>query len=180
MSELKLWLEELLTKGSIRPSVSPWGAPVLFVKKKDGSLHLFIDYRQLNKVMIKNRYPLPCIDVLFDQIKGAKVFSKIDLKSGYHQLWIHDGDIHKTAFRTWYGHYEFTVVPFSLTNTPSVFMCLMNGVFHEYLDQFVLVFFDDILIYSRSMEEHEEHLRQVLQCLRESQLYANAKKFDFF
>ena len=135
---------------------------MLFVKKKDGSLRLCIDYRQLNKVTIKNRYPLPRIDDLFDQIKGAKVFSKIDLKSGYHQLRIHDEDIHKTAFRTRYGHYEFTVVPFGLTNAPSVFMCLMNGVFRSYLDRFVLVFLDDILIYSRSQKEHEEHLRLVL------------------
>ena len=177
---MSLQLEDLLAKGSIRLSVSPWGAPVLFVKKKDGSLRLCIDYRQLNKVTIKNRYPLPRIDDLFDQIKGAKVFSKIDLKLGYHQLRIHDEDIHKKAFRTRYGHYEFTVVPFGLTNAPSVFMCLMNGVFRSYLDRFVLVFLDDILIYSRSQEEHEEHLRLVLQCLRDNQLYANVEKCDFF
>lgn len=180
LSELRLQLEELLAKGSIRPSVSPWGAPVLFVKKKDGSLRLCIDYRQLNKVTIKNRYPLPRIDDLFDQIKGATVFSKINLKSGYHQLRIKEANIHKTAFRTRYGHYEFKVVPFGLTNAPSVFMCLMNGVFRSYLDRFVLVFLDDILIYSKIQKEHEEHLRLVLQCLRDNQLYANLAKCEFF
>ena len=132
--ELKVQLEELLEKGLIRPSVSPWGAPVIFVKKKDGSLRLCIDYRQLNKVTIKNRYPLPRIDDLFDQVKGASIFSKIDLKSGYHQLRIQEVDIHKTTFRTRYGHYEFMVVPFGLTIAPSVFMSLMNSVFHTYLD----------------------------------------------
>ena len=139
-----------MAKGIIRPSVSPWGAPMLFVKKKDGYLCLCIDYRQLNKVTIKNRYPLPRIDDLFDQIKGAIVFSKINLKSGYHQLRIKEVDIHKTAYRTRYGHYEFTMVHFGLMNAPSVFMCLMNGVFRSYLDRFVLVFLDDILVYSRS------------------------------
>ena len=124
--ELKVQLEELLEKGLIRPSVSPWGAPVIFVKKKDG---LCIDYRQLNKVTIKNRYPFPRIDDLFDQVKGAKIFSKIDLKSGYHQLRIQEANIHKIAFRTRYGHYEFMVVPFGLTNAPSVFMSLMQGGF---------------------------------------------------
>ena len=122
-----------MAKGHIHPSVSPWGAPVIFVKKKDGSLRLCIDYRQLNKVTVKNRYPWPRIDDLFDQMKGARVFSKIDLKSGYHQLRIQEADIHRTAFRTRYGHYEFTVVPFGLTNAPLVFMNLMNGVFHSTL-----------------------------------------------
>jgi hypothetical protein len=180
LSELKIQLEELLEKGFIRPSVSPWGAPVIFVKKKDGSLRLCIDYRQLNKVTIKNRYPLPRIDDLFDQMKGAKVFSKIDLKSGYHQLRIQEADIHRTAFRTRYGHYEFTVVPFGLTNAPSVFMSLMNGVFRTFLDKFVIIFLDDILVYSKTVEEHEKHLRQVLQCLRENQLFANLEKCEFF
>ena len=142
LSELKLQLEELLAKGHIHPSVSLWGAPVIFVKKKDGSLRLCIDYRQLNKVTVKNRYPLPRIDDLFDQMKGARVFSKIDLKSGYHQLRIQEADIYRTTFCTRYGHYEFTVVPFGLTNVPSVFMSLMNGVFRTYLDQCVIVFLD--------------------------------------
>lgn len=178
--ELKVQLEELLAKGLIRPSVSPWGAPVIFVKKKDGSLRLCIDYRQLNKVTIKNRYPLPRIDDLFDQVKGARVFSKIDLKSGYHQLQIQEADIHKTPFRTRYGHYEFTIVPFGLTNAPSIFMSLMQGVFRAFLDKFAVVFLDDILVYSDSLEEHEQHLRLVFECLKRNKLYANPEKCDFF
>eukprot|EP00253_Pinus_taeda_P013560 PITA_13560 len=180
LTELKMQLQELLEKNYIRPSVSPWGAPVLFVKKKDGTLRMCIDYRQLNKLTIKNKYPLPRIDELFDQVKGAKVFSKIDLRSGYHQIRIRDEDIAKTAFRTRYGHYEFVVLPFGLTNAPATFMCLMNGIFHPYLDQFMLIFIDDILIYSRTIEEHHEHLRIVLQTLREHQLYAKFSKCDFF
>ncbi|XP_074299067.1 uncharacterized protein LOC141630090 [Silene latifolia] len=145
LEELKKQLEELLDKGYVRPSVSPWGAPVLFFKKKDGSMRLCIDYRELNNVTIKNRYPLPRIDDLFDQLSGAGIFSKIDLRSGYHQLRIKSEDIPKTAFRTRYGHYEFVVMPFGLTNAPAVFMDLMNRVFSPYLDQFVVVFIDDIL-----------------------------------
>eukprot|EP00253_Pinus_taeda_P015903 PITA_15903 len=180
LTELKMQLQELLEKNYIRPSVSPWGAPVLFVKKKEGTLRMCIDYRQLNKLTIKNKYPLPRIDELFDQVKGATVFSKIDLRSGYHQIRIKDEDIAKTAFRTRYGHYEFVVLPFGLTNAPATFMCLMNGIFHPYLDQFVLIFIDDILIYSRNIEEHCEHLRIVLQTLRKHQLYAKFSKCDFF
>jgi hypothetical protein len=145
-------LEELLKKGYIRPSVSPSGAPILFVKNKDGTLRLCIDFRQLNKCAIKNKYPLPRIDDLFDQLRGENVFSKIDLRSGYHQVRIKEEDIHKIAFRTRYGHYEFVVVPFGLTNAPIVFMCLMNGIFRNYLDEFVIVFMDDILIYSKCEE----------------------------
>eukprot|EP00253_Pinus_taeda_P015342 PITA_15342 len=159
LTELKKQLQELLDKEYIRPSVSPWGAPVLFVKKKDGTLRMCIDYRQLNKLTIKNKYLLPRIDELFDQVKGATVFSKIDLRSGYHQIRIKDEDIAKTAFRTRYGHYEFVVLPFGLTNAPATFMCLMNSIFHPYFDRFVLIFIDDILIYSRTIEEHHEHLR---------------------
>eukprot|EP00253_Pinus_taeda_P012458 PITA_12458 len=180
LTELKMQLQELLDKEYIRPSVSPWGAPVLFVKKKDGTLRMCIDYRQLNKLTIKNKYPLPRIDELFDQVKGATVFSKIDLRSGYHQIRIKDEDIAKTAFRTRYGHYEFVVLRFGLTNAPATFMCLMNSIFHPYLDRFVLIFIDDILIYSRTIEEHHEHLRMVLQTLREHQLYAKFSKCDFF
>ncbi|XP_019242900.1 PREDICTED: uncharacterized protein LOC109223097, partial [Nicotiana attenuata] len=131
-----------------------------------------IDYRQLNKVTIKNKYPLPRIDDLFDQLQGARVFSKIDLRSGYHQLKIRDSDILKTTFRTKYGHYEFLVMSFGMTNAPAAFMYLMNSVFRPYLDSFVIVFIDDILVYSRSQEEHAEHLRVVLQRLREEKLYA--------
>uniref|UniRef100_A0A2N9H1P0 Reverse transcriptase n=1 Tax=Fagus sylvatica TaxID=28930 RepID=A0A2N9H1P0_FAGSY len=180
LKELKGQLEELLDKGFIRPSASPWGAPVLFVKKKDGSMRLCIDYRELNRVTIKNKYPLPRIDDLFDQLQGAQVFSKIDLRSGYHQLKIKSEDIPKTAFRTRYGHYEFLVMPFGLTNAPAVFMDLMNRVFHEYLDRFVIVFIDDILVYSKSLEEHEDHLRIVLQILRDKKLYAKLKKCEFW
>jgi hypothetical protein len=167
MKELQLQLEEIIKKGYIHPSVSPWGAPVLFVKKKDGTLRLCIDFRQLNKVTVKNKYPLSRIDDLFDQLKGEKIFSKIDLRLGYHQIRIKDEEISKTTFRTRYGHYEFTVVSFGLSNTPVVFMYLMNGVFRDYLDTFVIVFLDDILVYSKSEVEHEQHLRMVLQVLRE-------------
>eukprot|EP00253_Pinus_taeda_P020650 PITA_20650 len=152
-------LQELLDKHYILPNVSPWGAPVLFVKKKDGTLRMCIDYRQLKKMTIKNKYPLPRIDELFDQVKGAIVFFKIDLCSGYHQIKIKEEDIAKTTFRTRYGHYEFVVLPFGLTNATTTFMCLMNNVFHQFLDKFVLIFINDILIYSCSREEHKEHLR---------------------
>ncbi|KAK1414363.1 hypothetical protein QVD17_16561 [Tagetes erecta] len=180
LKELKEQLQELLELGFIRPSVSPWGAPVLFVKKKDGSMRLCIDYRELNKITIRNRYPLPRIDDLFDQLQGAKFFSKIDLRSGYHQLKIREKDVPKSAFRTRYGHYEFLVMPFGLTNAPAVFMDLMNRVFHEFLDKFVIVFIDDILVYSKSREEHEEHLRKVLETLRQKKLYAKFSKCDFW
>ncbi|KAA0032467.1 pol protein [Cucumis melo var. makuwa] len=180
LKELKVQLQELLDKGFIRPSVSPWGAPVLFVKKKDGSMRLCIDYMELNKVTVKNRYPLPRIDDLFDQLQGATVFSKIDLRSGYHQLRINDGDVPKTTFRSRYGHYEFIVMSFGLMNAPAVFMDLMNRVFREFLDTFVIVFIDDILIYSKTEAEHEEHLRMVLQTLRDNKLYAKFSKCEFW
>ena len=180
MKELAAQLQELLDKGVIRPSVSPWGAPVLLVKKKDGSMRLCIDYRELNKLTIKNKYPLPRIDDLFDQLKGASCFSKIDLRSGYHQLKVKPEDIPKTAFRTRYGHYEFLVMSFGLTNAPAAFMDLMNRVFKQYLDKFVIVFIDDILIYSRSEAEHVEHLRIALEILRKEKLYAKFSKCEFW
>ncbi|XP_065881830.1 uncharacterized protein [Euphorbia lathyris] len=180
LEELKKQLEELLDKGFVRPSTSPWGAPVLFVKKKDGSMRLCIDYRQLNRVTVKNRYPLPRIDDLLDQLKGAKIFSKIDLRSGYWQLRVADKDVSKTAFRTRYGHYEFLVMPFGLTNAPAAFMALMNRTFQQYLDQFVIVFIDDILVYSKTKEEHELHLGIVLQILKENELYAKLSKCEFW
>ncbi|TQD86597.1 hypothetical protein C1H46_027863 [Malus baccata] len=180
LKELKIQLQELIDKGFIQPSSSPWGAPVLFVRKKDGTLRLCIDYRQLNRVTIKNRYPLPRIDDLFDQLKGACVFSKIDLRSGYYQLKIKDEDVHKSAFRTRYGHYEFLVMPFGLTNAPAAFMRLMNEVFQEYLDRFVIVFIDDILVYSKSESDHIRHLNLVLRKLREHQLYAKFSKCQFW
>ena len=162
LKELKTQLQELLDKGFVRPSVSTWGAPVLFVKKKDGTLRMCIDYRQINKVTVKNKYPLLRIEDFFDQLNKASVFSKIDLQSGYYQLWVKDVDVPKTIFRTPYGHYEFLVMPFGLTNASTAFMDLMNRVFHPYLDQFVVVFIDDILVYSKDVQEHEQHLKIVL------------------
>jgi hypothetical protein len=175
LAELKKQLEELQQSGFIRPSSSPWGAPV----KKDGSMRMCVDYRALNEVTIKNKFPLSKIDDLFDQLKGAKYFSKIDLRSRYHQLKIKESDISKTAFVTRYGQYEFTVMSFGLTNAPAYFMNLMNKVFMEELDKFVIVFFDDILIYPKSVEEHEQHLRVVLEKLRAHKLYAKFSKCEF-
>ncbi|GKE36477.1 reverse transcriptase domain-containing protein, partial [Tanacetum coccineum] len=155
-------LKELQDKGFIPPSSSPWGEPILFVKKKDGSFRMCIDHRELNKLTVKNRYPLPRIDDLFDQLQGLQFFSKIDLRSGYHQLIVHENVIPKIPFRTRYGHFEFTVIPIGLTNAPAVFMDLMNRVCKPYLDKFVIVFIDDILIYSKTQKEHMEHLRYVI------------------
>ncbi|GJT46768.1 putative reverse transcriptase domain-containing protein [Tanacetum coccineum] len=180
MQELSGQLQELQDKGFIRPSHSPWGAPVLFVKKKDGSFRMCIDYRELNKLTVKNRYPLPRIDDLFDQLQGACYFFKVDLQSGYHQLRVHEDDIPNTAFRTRYGHFEFTVMPFGLTNAPAVFMDLMNRVCKPYLDKFVIIFIDDILIYSKTKEEHEDHLKLVLELLRKEKLYAKFFKCEFW
>ncbi|GJV79994.1 putative reverse transcriptase domain-containing protein, partial [Tanacetum coccineum] len=180
MKELSEQLKELSDKGFIRPSSSPWGAPVLFVKKKDGSFRMCIDYRELNKLTVKNRYPLPRIDDLFDQLQGSSVYSKIDLRSGYHQLRVREEDIPKTAFRTRYGHYEFQVMPFGLTNAPAVFMDLMNRVCKPYLDKFVIVFIDDILIYSKNKQEHEEHLKIILELLKKEELYAKFSKCEFW
>ncbi|GJR35704.1 putative reverse transcriptase domain-containing protein [Tanacetum coccineum] len=166
MQELSDQLQELADRGFIRPSTSPWGAPVLFVKKKDESFRMCIDYQELNKLTVKNRYPLPRIDDLFDQLQGSSVYSKIDLRSGYHQLRVRDEDIPKTVFRTRYEHYEFQVMPFGLTNAPAVFMDLMNCVCKPYLDKFVIVFIDDILFYSRNKEKHANLLRIILELLR--------------
>jgi hypothetical protein len=178
--ELKKQLQELLDKGFIRPSTSPWGCPALFVKKKDESLRLCIDYRPLKAVTIKNKYPFPRIDVLFDQLVRAKVFSKIDLCSGYHQIKIRASDIPKTAFSTRYGLYEYLVMSFGLTNAPAYFMYLMNSIFMPKLDKFVVVFINDILVYSKNEEEHAGHLHVVLQRLREHRLYAKLSKCDFW
>jgi hypothetical protein len=165
LAELKIQLKGLLDKGCIRPSSSPWGCPALFVSKKDKELRLCVDYRPLNAVTIKNKYPLPRIDILFDQLAGAQVFFKIDLCSRYHQIKICAEDIPKTAFSMRYGLYEYLVMSFRLTNAPAHFMYLMNSVFMPELDKFVVVFIDDILVYWKNMEEHEEHLRIVLQQL---------------
>jgi hypothetical protein len=180
LKELQMQIEELMKKGYICPSVSPWGAPILFVKKKAGMLILCIDFWQLKKVIVKNKYPFPRIDDLFDKVRGMQIFSKIDLRFEYHQVRMKEEDISNTAFRTRYDHYEFTLVPFGLSNVPDVFMCLMNGVFRSYLDKFVIVFLDDILIYSRSEEEHKKHLRMVLYVFREHQINANMNKCSFY
>ncbi|GJS92548.1 putative reverse transcriptase domain-containing protein [Tanacetum coccineum] len=180
LKELSDQLKELLEKGFIRPSSSPWGAPVLFVKKKDGSFRMYIDYRELNKLTVKNRYPLPRIDDLFDQLQGSSVYSKIDFRSGYHQLRIREEDIPITAFWTRYGHCKFQVMPFGITNAPAVFIDLMNRVCKPYLDKFVIVFIDDILIYSKNKEEHEKHLKIILELLKKEQLYAKFLKCDFW
>jgi hypothetical protein len=165
LAELKEHIKELLGKGFIRPSSSSWGAPMIFVLKKDGTQRLCVDYHASNEVTVKNKYPLPRIDDMFDQLCGACVFSKIDLRSRYHQLKIQECNIPKIAFISRYGLYEYTVMSFGLTNALAYFMYLMNKVFMEYLDNFVVVFIDDILVYSRSEEEHEEHLHLTLQKL---------------
>jgi len=179
LRELKVQLEELLAKGYIKHSKSPYGAPILFVHKKDGTLRMCVDYRALNKVAAKNRYPLPRIDDLFDRLSGAKVFSRIDLCFGYYQIRIAQGDEERTGCRPRYGSYEFLVMPFGLTNAPATFCTLMNDIFREWLDDFVVVYIDDILVYSNSMEEHVEHLRKMFQRLRENKLYAKFEKCEF-
>ncbi|GJU73744.1 putative reverse transcriptase domain-containing protein [Tanacetum coccineum] len=180
MKELSEQLKELSDKGFIRPSSSHWGASVLFVKKKDGSFRICIDYRELNKLTVKNRYPLPRIDDLFDQLQGFSVYSKIDPRSVYHQLRVREEDILKTTFQTRYGHYEFQVMPFGLTNAPMVFMDLMNRVCKPFLDKFVIVFIDDILIYSKNKKEHKEHLKEVLELPKKEKLYAKFSKCEFW
>ncbi|GJT52085.1 putative reverse transcriptase domain-containing protein [Tanacetum coccineum] len=181
MKELFGQLKELSDKGFIRPSSSPWGAPVLFIEKKDGSFRMCIDYRELNKLTVKNRYPLPKMNDLLDQLQGSNIYSKIDLRSGLHtKLKVREADISKTAFRTRYGHYEFQVMPFGLTNAPAVFMDLMNRVCKPYLDKFMIVFIEDILIYSKNEKEHKEHLKQILELLKKEELYAKFSKCEFW
>jgi len=165
LAELKKQIEDMLEKKFIWPNASPWGASVLLVKKKDGSSRLFVDYQQLNKLTIKNKYPLPRSDDLLDQLKGAGVFSKIDLRSGYHQILVKPEDVQKTVFRSRYGHYEYVVMPFGVTNAPAIFMDYMNRIFRPWLDKFVVVFIDYILIYSKTREEHVDHLRVVLKII---------------
>jgi hypothetical protein len=179
LKELKVQLEELLAKGYIKPNKSPYGAPVLFVHKKDGTLKMCVDYRALNKATMKNRYLLLQIDDLFDRLSEAKVFSRIDLRSKYYQIRIVEGDEEKIAYRTRYDSYEFLVMPFGLTNAPATFCTFMNDIFWEWLDDFVVVYIDDILIYSGSLEEHADHLRKVFQRLRENKLYAKLEKCEF-
>src|SRR3954469_11802672 len=178
--ELKEEIDKALQKGFIRPSSSAWGAPSLFVKKSDGTNRLFQDYRPINQVTIQNKYPLPRINDLYDHLAGSKVFSKLDLRLGYHQIRVRDVDIPKTAFITLYGSYEYTIMSFGLTNAPATFSRLMNYIFMEYLDNFVVVYLDDILIYSKNEEEHVEHLRLILEKLREHKLYAKYSKCEFW
>ncbi|GJR41984.1 putative reverse transcriptase domain-containing protein [Tanacetum coccineum] len=180
MKELSEQLQELSDKGFIKPSSSPWGALVLFVKKKDGSFRMCINYWELNKLTVKNHYPLPRINDLFDQLQGSSVYSKIDLRSGYHLLRVHKEDIPKTAFQTQYGHYEFQVMPFGLMNALVVFIDLVNRVYKPYLDKFVIVFIDDILIYSKNKKEHEEQHKAILELLKKEELYAKFSKCEFW
>ena len=180
LDELKSQLRELTEKGYIQPSVSPFGAPVLFVPKKDGGIRMCVDYRALNKVTVHNRYPLSRIDELLDRLQVSRFFTNIDLKSGYHQIRMHPDSIQKTAFRSWYGHFEFLVLPFGLTNAPATFMHLMHQIFREQLDQFIIIFLDDILVYSRTMQDHIDHVCKTLQILRQHCLYAKMSKCAFF
>jgi hypothetical protein len=180
LKELKEQLDELESKGFIQESISPWGSPVIFVDKRDGGRRMCGDFRNLNNVTIKNKYPLPRIQDLFDQVHGAGVFSKIDLRSRYHQIKIKPEDVPKSAFVSRYGHHKYLVIPFGLTNAPAIFMNLMNKIFMPYLDKFVIVFIDDILIYSKNKEDHAKHLRIALQVLREHQLYAKFSKCEFW
>jgi Reverse transcriptase (RNA-dependent DNA polymerase)/RNase H-like domain found in reverse transcriptase len=173
-------LDKLLKNGSIEPSLSPFGAPVIFIKKKDGDLRMCIDYRALNNITIKNRFPIPLIDDLTDRLHGAAWFTKIDLRSGYNQVRIHEEDVEKTAFRTRYGHYQYRVMPFGLTNAPATFQALVQDILRPLLDKSVIVYIDDILIYSKNEEEHQRHIRQVLEILRKHQLYGKINKCEFF
>ena len=179
LDELRRQLDELLANGHIQPSKSPYGAPVLFVKKHDGTLRLCTDYRALNNITLKNRFPLPRVEELLDRLTGASYFSKIDLRSGYYQVRVAPPDVPKTAFRTRYGHFEYLVMPFGLTNAPATFMSLMHKVFSPYLDTFVVVFLDDILVYSKTLQDHVQHLQTVLTVLRQNQLYGKMSKCSF-